>query len=100
VDVTLSQIQVMSRAQKEMAVVAPPIISEELGRVLNIKYWLVKRDALTRLLWRSGRFSLSELDRYFNVSYTAISNCRRQGLAYIGRNRTIKKLLTNAGSKV
>ena len=55
------------------------------------------RDVLIYLVWLSGQFSLNDLGLCFNVSYTAISNCRRRGLEYIGRDRKMKKLLTDAG---
>ena len=56
-----------------------------------------RRDVLIYLVWLSGQFSLNDLGRYFNVSYTAISNCRRRGLEHIGRDRKIRKLLKDTG---
>jgi putative transposase len=58
------------------------------------------RDVLIYLIWRSDQFSLNEIGRYFNVSYTAISNCRRRGLEYIKSNRKLKKLLSDTGFKM
>ena len=58
------------------------------------------RDVLIYLVWLSGQFSLSELGQYFNVSYTAISNCRRRGLECIQRDKNLRKLLTDTGFKI
>jgi len=58
------------------------------------------RDVLIYLVWLSGQFSLSDIGCYFNVSYTAISNCRRRGLEYIERDRKLRKLLTDVGFKI
>ena len=58
------------------------------------------RDVLIYLVWISGRFSLNDLGRYFNVSYTAISNCRRRGLEHIKRDRKMRKFLTKARFRI
>ena len=59
-----------------------------------------QRDVLIYLVWLSGQFSLNDLGAYFNVSYTAISNCRRRGFEFIGKDRKMKKLLADAGFKI
>ena len=58
------------------------------------------RDVLIYLVWLSGQFSLSELGQYFNVSYTAITNCGRRGLECIKRDKNLRKLLTDTGFKI
>jgi len=55
------------------------------------------RDVLIYLIWLSGGFSLEDLGHYFNVSYPAISNCRRRGLEYVATNGKLRKTLTNTG---
>ena len=59
-----------------------------------------RRDVLIYLLWRSSQFRLSELGQYFNVSYTAISNCHRRGSEYVEKNRKVQKSLIGAGFKL
>jgi len=55
------------------------------------------RDVLIYLIWLGGGFRLDDLGHYFNVSYPAISNCRRRGLEYVATDRKVRKALTKAG---
>ena len=58
------------------------------------------RDVLIYLIWLSGGFSLEDLGHYFNVSYPAISNCRRRGHEHVATDRKLRRVLINAGLKL